>query len=72
MQGSTQSLPLAPIHLPQEPGILPLAWGWWALIAAVVIALVLGVYFFQKYQKKSVQSAKHLSRSKILHRRLNP
>ncbi|UAB72841.1 DUF4381 domain-containing protein [Vibrio sp. SCSIO 43132] len=52
MQGSTQSLPLAPIHLPQEPGIWPLAWGWWALIAAVVIALVLGVYFFQKYQKK--------------------
>ncbi|CZF84686.1 DUF4381 domain-containing protein [Grimontia marina] len=44
---STPALPLADIHLQQAPGIWPLAWGWWLVIAAVFIALLLVVYWLR-------------------------
>lgn len=44
---STPALPLADIHLQQAPGIWPLAWGWWLVIAAVLIAVLLAIYWLR-------------------------
>ncbi|MBV7300137.1 DUF4381 domain-containing protein [Enterovibrio paralichthyis] len=44
---STPALPLADIHLQQAPGLWPLAWGWWLVIAAVLIALLLTVHWLR-------------------------
>ena len=34
-------LPLAPLHLPAEPGLWPVAWGWWAILALVILSIFL-------------------------------
>ena len=36
---TTPALPLADIHLPDIPGVWPLAWGWWVAILLTGIAL---------------------------------
>lgn len=45
---STPALPLADIHLQQAPGIWPLAWGWWLVIAAVIVTLALILLWLRK------------------------
>lgn len=41
-------LPLRDIHLPPEIGWWPLAWGWWIVIALVVLGLVALVWWWLK------------------------
>ncbi len=43
---TSNTLPLADIHLHSAPGMWPLAWGWWLVIAAtlaLIIAIVIGL-----------------------------
>ncbi|WP_434361132.1 DUF4381 domain-containing protein [Parasalinivibrio latis] len=49
---TSMSLPLADIHLQAAPGIWPLAWGWWAVIAAVLSILVVATVMIRAFQHK--------------------
>ena len=49
-------LPLNPMHLPEPPSWFPLAWGWWALIASLIIGLL--IVWFLLYRKKRHLAAK--------------
>lgn len=51
------SLPLAPLHLPAEPGAWPIAWGWW-VCAALLVALILLVWVLIKRHKKRHRAKK--------------
>ncbi|MDF2152689.1 DUF4381 domain-containing protein [Vibrio sp. CAU 1672] len=42
MTTSNQPLNLEPLMLPDMPGWLPLAWGWWAMAAGIIL---LGITF---------------------------
>ena len=44
------TLPLADIHLPDAPGVWPLAWGWWVAILLAVILITYLVQVFKKHQ----------------------
>jgi len=52
-------LPLRDIHLPPEISWWPLAWGWWALLALVVLILVI---LFNWWRQRS-SSQKHVDLS---------
>ena len=43
---------LKDIHLPQEVGLWPLAWGWWLLIVVIVMAVIAGVIYLVKRHRK--------------------
>lgn len=47
-QPITTGLELADIHLPTEPGIFPLAWGWWLIIISSTLFLLL-IFFLVKH-----------------------
>lgn len=49
-------LPLNPMHLPEPPNWFPLAWGWWALIASVIVGLL--IVWLLLYRKKRHLAAK--------------
>lgn len=49
-------LPLNPMHLPEPPSWLPLAWGWWTLIASVIVGLL--IVWLLLYRKKRHLAAK--------------
>ncbi|OEF23289.1 DUF4381 domain-containing protein [Vibrio rumoiensis] len=52
-QSATQTqLPLAPLHLPAEPGLWPLAWGWWAILALVVLTILIMVLLYKRHKKR--------------------
>lgn len=54
-----QPLPLKDIHLPSEPGIWPLAPGWWVLIAlALILIAILAVLLF-KFTRLQLQKRKY-------------
>jgi hypothetical protein len=55
MNASTQThpLPLKPQHLPEAPGLWPLPWGYWALLATVIIATLLLVWLTRHYKRKA-------------------
>ncbi|PNH93500.1 DUF4381 domain-containing protein [Vibrio diazotrophicus] len=40
MQESSNILNLSDLHLPEVPSWLPLSWGWWASLLAIVVVLV--------------------------------
>lgn len=46
------SLPLRDIHLPDPIGYWPLAYGWWLLIAGVVILAFLGGLWWRRWQRR--------------------
>jgi len=46
------SLALRDIHLPEPIGFWPLAYGWWLLIAAVVILALVGGVLWQRWQRR--------------------
>ncbi|HPY40873.1 MAG TPA: DUF4381 domain-containing protein, partial [Thiolinea sp.] len=52
-------LPLRDIHLPPEISWWPLAWGWWALLALVVLILVM---LFNWWRQRS-SSQQHVNLS---------
>lgn len=43
---------LQDIHLPDPVGIWPLAWGWWALMIAVVVCLWVSVSYIRRAQSR--------------------
>lgn len=46
---------LRDVHLPQAPGIWPLAWGFWLMLAGVLLLLILGYryrHIYRKWQQK--------------------
>jgi hypothetical protein len=48
--------PLAQLHdiiLPPEPGLWPLAWGWWLLLALVVLTLALTFWFWRRQRQRT-------------------
>lgn len=57
MTTNNQSLNLEPLILPNAPDWFPLAWGWWAMLAAIVL-FVLGVYLYAKWRKKRLLAKK--------------
>ncbi|MFB9136560.1 DUF4381 domain-containing protein [Vibrio olivae] len=50
-------LPLKSLHLPEMPSWFPLAWGWWASLAAVLIAVLL-VWLFIRWRVKRMAPKK--------------
>ncbi|MBD1556230.1 DUF4381 domain-containing protein [Vibrio sp. S9_S30] len=65
MQSSPQSLNLAPIQLPQEPGFWPLAWGWWAVAIFTLVAILGVALLFKHYRAK--RQVKRLAREQLKH-----
>lgn len=57
MTTNIQNLNLEPLILPAPPGWLPLAWGWWAVIAGIILT-VLGLYLYFKWQTKRILAKK--------------
>ncbi|MFM2587187.1 DUF4381 domain-containing protein [Vibrio sp. TBV020] len=53
----TSPLPLNPMHLPEPPSWLPLSWGWWALIAGLLVT-TLTLYLFVRWRKKRLAPKK--------------
>ncbi|GMQ48294.1 DUF4381 domain-containing protein [Vibrio sp. 10N] len=55
MNASTQThpLPLKPLHLPEEPGLWPLPWGYWAILVTVLITILLLVWGARYYKKRA-------------------
>ncbi|MEJ2764742.1 DUF4381 domain-containing protein [Photobacterium sp. MCCC 1A19761] len=53
-------LPLADIHLPDAPGLWPLAWGWWVCLFIGLCLLIGGLWMCIRYirQIKQQQSAR--------------
>ncbi|MFV0576754.1 MAG: DUF4381 domain-containing protein [Vibrio sp.] len=45
-------LPLAELHLPAEPSSWPLAWGWWALGALILILLITIWCMISRHKKR--------------------
>ncbi|CAE6934077.1 hypothetical protein ACOMICROBIO_FLGHMIGD_03651 [Vibrio sp. B1FLJ16] len=58
MTTENQSLNLEPLILPNQPDWFPLAWGWWAFLAGIIIA-VLGLALFFKWRTKRLRAKKN-------------
>jgi type II secretory pathway pseudopilin PulG len=52
MDKTVAALELRDIHLPAEPGIWPLAIGWWLMILVSLIVIYFVYKFIQKQNKK--------------------
>jgi hypothetical protein len=54
MNASTQNhpLPLKPLHLPEAPELWPLPWGYWAVLATVIITVLLVIWLTRHYKRK--------------------
>ncbi|GLQ75784.1 DUF4381 domain-containing protein [Vibrio penaeicida] len=63
MQNSPQSLNLAPLQLPQEPELWPLAWGWWAVAIVAILAILGAALLFKQYRAK--RHAKRIAQDKL-------
>jgi len=46
---------LKDIHLPSAVSWWPLALGWWIILIVAVSLLLIGVYFYRRWQRKSPQ-----------------
>ncbi|MGR5500415.1 DUF4381 domain-containing protein [Vibrio sp. DNB22_10_4] len=55
MNASTQThpLPLQPLHLPEAPGMWPLPWGYWAILASIIITALLLIWLTRRYKHKA-------------------
>jgi hypothetical protein len=47
-----QTLPLKPLHLPVEPSVWPLPWGYWALLGFIVLSIILTVLLIRRKRKQ--------------------
>lgn len=52
MHMNTNTLPLKPYHLPQEPSIWPLAPGWWLMAILLITLLTLAIYYWRKRRQQ--------------------
>ncbi|MDV7103295.1 DUF4381 domain-containing protein [Vibrio sp. TH_r3] len=50
-------LSLEAIHLPPTPDFWPLQWGWWTLLAGIIVTLLLIVFLF-KWRKRRLRAKK--------------
>lgn len=61
MTNTTTSHPLSlqSIQLPEPPSFWPLAWGWWSLIAVIVISIIaiVGMWHWKKRQLRAKKAA---------------
>ncbi len=57
MTTNNQDLNLEPLLLPNAPDWLPLAWGWWATIASIILT-VLVLYLLLKRRSKRLLAKK--------------
>jgi hypothetical protein len=53
---TSHPLPLQALHLPPPPSFWPFAWGWWSLLATVLVSLLLVVGLWRWHKKR--QAAK--------------
>tara|TARA_Y100001956_G_scaffold81340_1_gene98658 strand:+ start:555 stop:1019 length:465 start_codon:yes stop_codon:yes gene_type:complete len=53
----TTTLPLQPMHLPEVPAWFPLAWGWWAVLAAILVSLFV-IWLILRWNKKRLAPKK--------------
>lgn len=44
---------LKDIHLPDPVGLWPLAWGWWVLLALIVISIITGIYLWRRHRARN-------------------
>lgn len=51
-EAGSQALPLAPLHLPAEPGLWPIAWGWWACAAIIILSVIIALIAASRYKKR--------------------
>ncbi|GAD80174.1 DUF4381 domain-containing protein [Vibrio ezurae] len=49
----THTLPLKSLHLPSEPSAWPLAWGYWGVLALIVIVLLAAFIMQKKIRNRS-------------------
>lgn len=45
---------LKDVHMPPEPSLWPLAWGYYASLAVLIIAVVGGIWFLRRSRKKRI------------------
>ncbi|ATF10379.1 DUF4381 domain-containing protein [Candidatus Enterovibrio altilux] len=50
---TSNTLPLADIHLQNAPGIWPLAWGWWLVITVTLSVIIFFIIWYQMHTKKT-------------------
>ena len=60
------ALPLADIHLPETPGIWPLAWGWWVAFLLTAITLTYLTLFILRRRRQNLARREALNRLAIL------
>lgn len=56
------TLPLADIHLPDVPGMWPLAWGWWVILTLALIGIAYLAREVIKHQRKNLARREALQR----------
>ncbi|PKF49587.1 DUF4381 domain-containing protein [Enterovibrio nigricans] len=61
---TSNTLPLADIHLQAAPGLWPLAWGWWAVLAVLLVIAIAAIVALRQHRQKRFaqqQAIKQLS-----------
>ena len=52
----TPKLDLSPVITPDAPHWWPIAWGWWCVVIAVLLLIIVGVKLYQKRaQSRAIQ-----------------
>ncbi|MCW8333721.1 DUF4381 domain-containing protein [Vibrio paucivorans] len=68
----TLELPLKALHLPDAPSWFPLAWGWWASFAAIIVAILAVVLLIRWNKKKQAPKKTALRLLKPSHTAVKP
>ena len=50
---------LRDLHLPQEPSLFPLAYGWWVLLAIFLVCALVCMIAYKLWQRSPAVYAKH-------------
>lgn len=54
---ANHSLQLEAIHLPPAPSFWPIPWGWWSLLSAIIVTILLVVALW-KWRKRRLRAKK--------------
>ena len=66
MTTKPELLPLADVHVQAVPSYWPLAWGWWAVIVAILCLIVLFVISTRHHKQNNLAKNEALNRLKQL------